>query len=230
MEERNEAISPNDGGSCPASEIPRVSSGLHSEDSVIAIPESTELQSDAVSESVSNEPEIGQSVNAVITPEGVQELPPWLIGSDGKPLPINERTLRLIRGKTFTVRHILLEDCQHKMDMQNQPKTGCENCWYQWLNHHGTLVQTAHEFYQQFGKERLVSLRGRVFTKMFLRFMSTVAHMIEEQKAQEAANGNDSEGTVGVQSEVRIEREGIPVEAADSGRESQTGEISNNPA
>ena len=109
MEERIENVGEGNRGSLPEAEVPRVASGLHSEDSVIEIPESTELQSDAVSESVPNEPEIGQpvnAVNAVITPEGVQELPPWLIGSDGKPLPINERTLRLIRGKTFTVRHL----------------------------------------------------------------------------------------------------------------------------
>jgi len=181
MEERIEAVSQHDRGASDAPAVPRVASGIHSEDSVID-----------VESRVGTEPSVGasepqsDSPNAVITPDGVQELPPWLIGSDGKPLPINERTLRLIRGKTFTVRHILLEDCQHKMDMQNQPKTGCENCWYQWLNHHGTLVQTAHEFYQQYGKERLVSLRGKVFVTMWLRFMSTIAHMLEEQKAQAA--------------------------------------------
>lgn len=179
MEERNEAISPNDGGSCPASEIPRVSSGLHSEDSIL------DAESGLPTEAEVPESPVSEPPKAVITPDGVQELPPWLIGSDGKPLPINERTLRLIRGKTFTVRHILLEDCQHKMDMQNQPKTGCENCWYQWLNHHGTLVQTAHEFYQQFGKERLVAMRGKVFVKYFLMFMSTVQHLLEQQKKEE---------------------------------------------
>jgi len=181
MEERIEAVSQHDRGASDAPAVPRVASGIHSEDSVID-----------VESRVGTEPSVGasepqsDSPNAVITPDGVQELPPWLIGSDGKPLPINERTLRLIRGKTFTVRHILLEDCQHKMDMQNQPRNHCQNCWYQWLNHHGTLVQTAHEFYQQYGKERLVSLRGKVFVTMWLRFMSTIAHMLEEQKAQEA--------------------------------------------
>ena len=176
MEERIENVGERNRGTGAEAKIPRVASGIHSEDS-IQIPESTELQSDAVSESIPNEPEIGQPVNAVITPEGVQELPPWLIGSDGKPLPINERTLRLIRGKTFTVRHILLT-CGHKMDLQNEPRTNCETCWWEWLNNHSTLVQTAHEFYQQYGKERLVGLRGKVFTRMFLRFMSTVAHLI----------------------------------------------------
>ena len=210
MEERNENVGEGNRGSLPEAEVPRVASGLHSEDSVIEL--QPEFKSAVVEDAAGqSKPEQTEPVNAVITPEGVQELPPWLIGSDGKPLPINERTLRLIRGKTFTVRHILLEDCQHKMDMQNQPKTGCENCWYQWLNHHGTLVQTAHEFYQQFGKERLVAMRGKVFVKYFLRFMSTVAHMIEEQKAQEKLNGDNHEGTVGVQSEARIEREGSPV-------------------
>jgi hypothetical protein len=181
MAERDEAIRAGHGGDGAETEVPRIASGIHSEDSVI------DVESRVPTEPSVGAPESQQEPpNAVITPDGVQELPPWLIGSDGKPLPINERTLRLIRGKTFTVRHILLEDCQHKMDMQNQPRNHCQNCWYQWLNHHGTLVQTAHEFYQQYGKERLVSLRGKVFVTMWLRFMSTIAHMIEEQKAQEA--------------------------------------------
>jgi hypothetical protein len=217
MEERIENVAQGHRGDGTEAEIPRVSSGLHSEDSVIEL--QPEFKSAVVEDAAGqSKPEQTEPVNAVITPEGVQELPPWLIGSDGKPLPINERTLRLIRGKTFTVRHILLEDCQHKMDMQNQPKTGCENCWYQWLNHHGTLVQTAHEFYQQFGKERLVAMRGAKFVKMFLRFMSTVAHMIEEQKKQEAANADRTGESSGSQGE------GSAVKAADSGRESQTGE------
>ena len=187
MEERIENVAQGHRGDGTEAEIPRVSSGLHSEDSVIEIPESTELQSDAVSESVSNEPEIGQSVNAVITPEGVQELPPWLIGPDGKPLPINERTLRLIRGKTFTVRHDL-GICNHKIDRINQPANHCHTCWWAFFQTHETLVQTAHEFYQQFGKERLVALRGRVFVKYFLMFMSTVQHLLEQQKEEQERN------------------------------------------
>src|SRR5580692_10802801 len=131
MEERIEAVSQHDGGASDAAAVPRIASGIHSEDSVID-----------VESRVGTEPSVGasepqsDSPNAVITPDGVQELPPWLIGSDGKPLPINERTLRLIRGKTFTVRHILLEDCQHKMDMINFPKRNCQNCLFNWFNCH----------------------------------------------------------------------------------------------
>ena len=189
MAERDEAVAQGHRGDGTEAEIPRVASGLHSEDSILDIESGLPTETEVPE---SPEPPVSEPPNAVITPDGVQELPPWLIGSDGKPLPINERTLRLIRGKTFTVRHILLT-CGHKMDLQNEPRTNCETCWWEWLNHHSTLVQTAHEFYQQYGKERLVGLRGKVFTRMFLRFMSTVAHFLEEQKKQEAANGNDSE-------------------------------------
>ena len=226
MEERIENVAQGHRGDGTEAEIPRVASGLHSEDSILDIESGLPTETEVPE---SPEPPVSEPPNAVITPDGVQELPPWLIGSDGKPLPINERTLRLIRGKTFTVRHILLT-CGHKMDLQNEPRTNCETCWWEWLNNHSTLVQTAHEFYQQYGKERLVGLRGKVFTRMFLRFMSTVAHFLEEQKKQEKLNGDNHEGTVGVQSEARIEREGSPVKAADSGREVEAGEISNNSA
>ena len=234
MAERDEAIRAGHGGDGAETEVSRVASGIHSEDSVIDVESGLPtadietLARDSVQEPEDAGETRAEPPNAVITPDGVQELPPWLIGSDGKPLPINERTLRLIRGKTFTVRHILLEDCQHKMDMQNQPKTGCQNCWYQWLNHHGTLVQTAHEFYQQFGKERLVAMRGAKFVKYFLMFMSTVAHMIEEQKAQEAANGNSEQR--GDNQPEGSQGEGSAVEAADSGREDQISEGGNDSA
>ena len=188
MEERNENVGEGNRGSLPEAEVPRVASGLHSEDSVIELqPESAELQSDAVSESVSNEPEIGQSVNAVITPDGVQELPPWLIGSDGKPLPLTEDLMRKLRHHYFTVRHDVAV-CGHKVDRINQPKRNCHICWWAFFQTHETLVKTAHEFYQQYGKERLISLRGRVFVKFFLMFMSTVQHILEQQREEQERN------------------------------------------
>jgi hypothetical protein len=190
MEERNEAISPNDGGTCPAATLPRVASGLHSEDSILDIESGLPTKAEVPE---SPEPPVSEPPNAVITPDGVQELPPWLIGSDGKPLPINERTLRLIRGKTFTVRHPVLEDCGHSLDMINFPKRNCQNCLFNWFNWHEELVRTAHEFYQQYGKERLIAMRGVKFTRAFLMFMSTVQHFLEQQKEQEnhASKGQD---------------------------------------
>ena len=212
MEERNENVGERNVGDGAAAALPRVASGLHSEDSVIDIESGLPTEAEV------------QPSNAVITPDGVQELPSWLIGSDGKPLPINERTLRLIRGKTFTVRHDL-GICNHKIDRINQPANHCHTCWWAFFQTHETLVQTAHEFYQQFGKERLVALRGRVFVKYFLMFMSTVQHLLEQQKEeQEAANGNSerSEGLSGGGGS-----QGNSLEAIDHGREDQTGESRN---
>ena len=184
MEERIENVAQGHRGDGTEAEIPRVSSGIHSEDSVIDIESGLSTEAEVPE---SPEPPVSEPPNAVITPEGVQELPPWLIGSDGKPLPINERTLRLIRGKTFTVRHDL-GICNHKIDRINQPANHCHTCWWAFFQTHETLVQTAHEFYQQFGKERLVALRGRVFVKYFLMFMSTVQHLLEQQKEEQERN------------------------------------------
>ena len=190
MEERIENVAQGHRGDGTEAEIPRVASGLHSEDSIINLESGLPTEAEVPE---SPEPPVSEPPNAVITPEGVQELPPWLIGSDGKPLPINERTLRLIRGKTFTVRHPVLEDCGHSLDMINFPKRNCQNCLFNWFNWHEELVRTAHEFYQQYGKERLIAMRGVKFTRAFLMFMSTVQHFLEQQKEQEnhASKGQD---------------------------------------
>ena len=115
----------------------------------------------------------------------VHQVPPELIGPDGKMLPFNEKTMRKLRGKYFSVEHPWLEDCGHRLDMINFPKRNCQNCLFQWFNCHAKLVETAHEFYQQYGKERLIALRGQKFVKAFLMFMSTVHHFLEEQKKEE---------------------------------------------
>jgi len=115
----------------------------------------------------------------------IHQVPPELIGPEGKMLPFNEKTMRKLRGKYFSVEHPWLEDCGHRLDMINFPKRNCQNCLFQWFNCHAKLVETAHEFYQQYGKERLIALRGQKFVKAFLMFMSTVHHFLEEQKKEE---------------------------------------------
>jgi hypothetical protein len=182
MEERIETISQHDRGASDASAVPRVASGIHSADSVID-----------VESRVGTEPSVGasepqsDSPNAVITPDGIQELPPWLIGSDGKPLPLTEDLMRKLRHPYFTVRHDVAV-CGHKVDRMNQPKRNCHICWWAFFQTHETLVKTAHEFYQQYGKERLIALRGRVFVKFFLMFMSTVQHILEQQREKQERN------------------------------------------
>jgi hypothetical protein len=211
--------------------------------------EPTSVEGDTLPEAVLDEPEVysvaGDSIQgpadatearpevpeqqAFIGEDGqVHEVPPELIGPDGKMLPFNEKTMRMLRGKYFTVRHVFLSDCGHKIDMINQPKTNCENCWYNWMNRHGQLVETADEFYRQYGKDKLVAMRGARFVKMFLRFMSTVNHFLEQQKAQELANGNSNQVEPGQYVNPATGDEGRnSVGAADGGRQVEVSEVVN---
>jgi hypothetical protein len=199
-------------------------SGLHEAN----ILESPEHQSDTVPEAVLGEPK-AELAEAYIGSDGhVHELPPELRpGPDGKPPKLTEELMATLRRKYFTVRHVLLVDCGHKLDMINQPKNNCETCWYEFFNRHGKLVEVTHEFFTDHGKQPLVAMRGARYVKMFLRFMSTIHHMLEEQKALEAANGDRDK--VG-QSDTDVQREdrgeGCASKAVDAGRQTETGQVS----
>ena len=113
--------------------------------------------------------------------------------ANGKYPEITPQLLKKLRGKYFTVRHVVLENCGHRLDMINQPKTNCENCWWQWLLHHPQLVETTDQFFRTHGKEPLVGMRGERYFKMFVRFMSTYLKFQQEvREAQEKANESSS--------------------------------------
>jgi hypothetical protein len=115
-----------------------------------------------------------------------------------------QQQLRALRGQFFTVKHVLLTDCGHRLDVINEPRhRNCDNCWFAWLNMHPTLIDTVHEAWQQHGKELVIKLRGKHFTKMFGRFMATVVEaaqegkLIHEQKeSQEGFSGQNTAGMV----------------------------------
>lgn len=48
---------------------------------------------------------------------------------------------------------------------------------------HGELVQTADRAFREQGTDFLDKMRGQKFRKMFTRFMSTLAHLKQEQDA-----------------------------------------------
>jgi hypothetical protein len=171
-------------------ETTRFGSGFHEEcaDCEFESPDAAhepEIETPRVGDAQQADTPVGQQ--AFVGPDGqVHEIPPELIGPDGKMLPFNERTMRMLRGKYFTVRHVYLQDCDHKIDMTNQPGNNCQNCWFNWFNTHGKLVDVTHELFKERGKAALVAIRGARYTKMYFRFMSTVQHFLAEQKAQEA--------------------------------------------
>jgi hypothetical protein len=118
-------------------------------------------------------------------------LPPELQPDEnGNPPQITEKLLGTLRGKYFTVRHPFLTDCGHRLDMINQPKNNCETCWWTFFNTHPQLVQVADEFFRNQGKNPMIAMRGVKFVKNFLRFMATVHHFLQEQKA----NGTTNQG------------------------------------
>ena len=115
--------------------------------------------------------------------------------------PITESQLRALRGKYFTVRHIPLTDCGHKMDVINEPRhRNCENCFFQWMNFHPQLVQTVDEAWREHGQAFVIKLRGRWFAKMFGRYMATVIAFKKQEEAERenrSIGGINEEGTVG---------------------------------
>ena len=83
---------------------------------------------------------------------------------------------RELRGKYFTVRHVVVPECQHKIDMINEPRhRNCETCWWAWLSAHGELVKVTDEAFQEHGPAFIDKLRGVTYRKNFTRYMSTLA-------------------------------------------------------
>jgi hypothetical protein len=159
-----------------------------------------------------------QPEQPTLTAEELKRLPPELRpGPDGRPPKITEKLLKQMRGHYFTVRHVVLENCGHKLDMINFPKTNCENCLYQFFNTHPQLVEVTDQFFRTHGKGPLIGMRGEKYFKAFVRYMATVIHFMKEEEelkaAQEKANvasgENVTDSTIG-DSEARQEREATP--------------------
>jgi len=133
-----------------------------------------------------------------LTDEELQRLPPELRpDKDGRSPKITEKLLRSMRGHYFTVKHVKLEQCGHRLDMVNEPRHNCESCWWQWFLHHPQLVETTDQFYRTQGKGPLIAMRGKKYVTMFFRFMSTYLRFAKEEAAlkaaQEKANESASE-------------------------------------
>jgi hypothetical protein len=124
--------------------------------------------------------------------ENFEHLPPELRPDEnGKYPELTPQLLKRLRGKYFTVKHPRLTACGHKMDLMNEPRTNCEDCWFAWFNTHQKLVEVADEMYRAKGKEALIGMRGKRFFKMFVRFMVTIIQLAKEQEQR----GTDSGAT-----------------------------------
>lgn len=221
MEQFEAGLVKGNEGASSDSPVIGTGSGLHETNLI----EPTEHEGDSVPEKVSG-PEPTELEQAYVGSDGhVHELPPELRpGPDGKPPKLTEELMATLRRKYFTVRHVRLTDCGHLLDMINQPKNNCETCWFEFFNRHGKLVDVTHEFFMDHGKEPLIAMRGARYVKMYLRFMSTVHHMLQEQKEKENGThnqvgqsdtdircGSGSQGTASETTDSRGETEGRQV-------------------
>lgn len=167
-------------------------------------PPSTPFVAPVVGDQAQESPEsIAAAAAELARKAELERIPPELRpDANGNPPVITEKLLKSLRNRYFTVKHVLLENCGHKLDMINQPKTNCENCWFQWFNTHPALVETTDQFFRVHGKAPLISMRGEKYFKMFVRYMATIIHFMKEEAAIKAAkeaketNGNQvPEGT-----------------------------------
>lgn len=100
------------------------------------------------------------------------------------PKPPTEGELRLLRKQFITMQHSKVAGCGHKYDPERQPRhRNCDFCWLAFFQNHGEIVQTTDEIFQTRGKHLIIELQGKVFFNNFLKFMSTVNKIKEEQNA-----------------------------------------------
>jgi hypothetical protein len=154
--------------------------------SVDPFPPSTPFVSPRVEdEAVAGDPvqEQGSPAATRTPPPGYENVAPELWPDEnGKPPELTPELLRRLRGKYFTVRHPLLKDCGHRLDMINEPRhRNCENCWFQWFNSHPGLVEVADQMFRTQGKVAIEGMRGKRFVRMFVRYMATVIHFMKQE-------------------------------------------------
>jgi hypothetical protein len=171
------------------------------------------------------------------SPKGYEGVPPELWpDKDGNPPVITERLLRSLRGKYFTVKHVRLGVCGHLLDMINQPKNNCEQCWFQFFNTHPQLVEVADQFFRTHGKKPMVGMRGEKFVKMFLRYMATIIHLMKQegripsesdnQQGTDADSVNGEGNAQGLNDEAGASGVGDASSGDDQGRKVESGRIS----
>lgn len=98
-----------------------------------------------------------------------------------KPKTLTRKELGQLRRRYITVVHGTVRACGHKFNPKSQPRTNCESCWEAYFF---TAVDTAaiHDDLQKGGKEKLIAVYGKVFTKQFGIFLMN-------QLMKEAENG-----------------------------------------
>ena len=86
----------------------------------------------------------------------------------------------------FTVRRPTVKSCGHKINITSDPRNNCSDCWFAYFQNNKSMTQIADECFTEAGRDVLERSRGKKFTRMFIRFMSTIARFQREAAAAEA--------------------------------------------
>jgi hypothetical protein len=106
--------------------------------------------------------------------------------------PPTKTEYKKMMGKFFTYRNDHVVACGHKFHQVNEPRNQCPSCWAAFFFTQGETSAIADEVFQKGGNELLIRIKGRVFTKWFLRFMGEIQKKLKEQKSL------DSSGEMGM--------------------------------
>lgn len=131
-----------------------------------------------------NIPPAGSALTStVVDYKGTEEL--MIEGIQAKKPP-SEKDIRNLRRQFITVRNPMVLGCEHKIDIDREPKNNCPICWFAFFQNNGEATQTVEKAFQENKIEFLIKWKGKKFTKNFLCFMDTVAKIkIEEETKNE---------------------------------------------
>jgi hypothetical protein len=104
-------------------------------------------------------------------------------------VPIMPKLTKSQIGKIYkaqvTIQHPIAAQCGHRLDLTKQPRNrNCANCWFNWLNHNGAVVQTAEELIAGGNSRMVVQLQGQKFLDNVLKFLSTIANLQKQEGAE----------------------------------------------
>lgn len=109
-----------------------------------------------------------------------------------EPKELTEKDFRKLRKLYITEAHARVAACGHRFHPTNEPRTNCANCWFAFFQVHGELTKSVDEFFRTLGRDALIKMRGKTFTKNFTRFMALLAQIQKEQNESSVTGASPS--------------------------------------
>jgi len=131
---------------------------------------------------------VPETSTSQLSPVGQEEVAGEIAKGQHDPIVPKQMTRQVwkqMMRAEFTVRRPTVKLCGHKINLEADPRTNCESCWFAYFNNNKTMTEIADDCFQNAGRDILERSRGKKFTRQFMRFMSTVNRLVEEAKQKE---------------------------------------------